>query len=127
MLPTFMRIHALLLVVFGLAFWVAPGPLRMLSLYGVPADGWEVVAFARLLGVFALSFAALLWTASRLPDASLHAIARTVCVLQWVGGALILIQQYAIWNNPTGALTVALFVLLAGAYSVGLTGKPLGG
>lgn len=125
MLPTLMRIHAGLLVVFGLSFWLAPGPLWMLSLYGVPSDGWEMVAFARLLGVFALSFAALLWTASRLPDAPLHAIARTVCIFQWVGGVLILAQQYAIWNNVTGALTVALFLLLAGAYSVGLKRRPL--
>ena len=115
-LSVLMVVNAIVAVVFGLGFVLAPG--QAASLYspeaGVPEVGAVLELVAQLFGTALLAFAVLTWVARNAPDSEARqAILLALFVGDAVGFVVSLIAQLGGVVNALGWSTVAIYLLLA--------------
>ena len=108
---TLMVINAIVAVVFGAGFILAPG--QVVSLYGVE-DTAALKYTVQLLGAAFLGFAVLTWSARNSPESEARgAIVLALFIADGVGFVLALVGQLGNVVNALGWLTVAIYLLLA--------------
>ena len=114
-LNTFLKIHAVIALVFGLGFVFIPA--LILSFY-TPVELNEAGVFmARLFGSAILTYAAVLWFASDTPDSEAkRAIVKGFFFTMLIGLAVTLHFQLTGPINALGWTTVALYGFLAVSY-----------
>lgn len=114
-LNTFLKIHAVIALVFGLGFILIPA--LILSFY-TSVELNEAGAFmARLFGSAILTYAAVLWFASDTPDSEAkRAIVKGFFYTMLIGFAVTLHFQLTGSINALGWTTVALYAFLAISY-----------
>jgi uncharacterized membrane protein len=125
-LSSFLSIHAVLLLGFGIAFALY-GPL-MLAFFAIPETlqidaltYWHLAAFARMFGA-ALFGSGLLLFALRSPIKKLdHESQRGIVFALLLSNAMGLLvsltQQTSVWQTPAGWITSAIFAALLIGYS----------
>lgn len=121
-LNTLFAINAVVAVLFGLAFVLAPG--LVLSNYGLSADDTASL-LARLLGVEFIGYNIVTWLARQMDSKQ----ARRYVVLSHVvseslAGIVALIAQLSGLLNPMGWTSVGIYLLFALAYAYFLFVKP---
>ena len=110
-LSLLMTINAIVAVVFGLAFVIAPGQAG--ALYGVTADA-QFRYLAQLFGSALVGFGVLTWAARNAPATDARkAIVLALFVSEGLGFVLALLGQIAGVVNTMGWSTVAIYLLLA--------------
>ena len=113
-LSTLMAINAVVAVVFGIAFVVAPG--QPISLYG-STETAALKYTAQLYGSALITFAVLAWTARYASESQARkAIILAFLVGDAIGFVVSLIGQLGNVVNAMGWLTVALYLFLALGY-----------
>jgi hypothetical protein len=114
MVRTVVRLHTGILVVAGFALLIAPEPI--LSVFGVYAPAFPVLALTRVLAGLIIVLAAAVTTMPQLPaPARVHALA-SLGATYGLLSVLCFVQQVAIWTSVAGALLSAALVLNAGAF-----------
>ena len=110
-LSLLMTVNAIVAVIFGLAFVVAPG--QAASIYGVTADA-QFRYLAQLFGSALVGFAVLTWAARKAPASDARkAIVLALFISDGLGFVLALLGQIAGVMNSFGWSTVAVYLLLA--------------
>jgi len=110
-LSLLMTVNAIVAVVFGLAFVIAPGQAG--ALYGVTADA-QFRYLAQLFGSALVGFGVLTWAARNAPATDARkAIVLALFVSEGLGFVLALLGQIAGVVNTMGWSTVAIYLLLA--------------
>jgi len=110
-LSLLMTVNAIVAVVFGLAFVIAPGQAG--ALYGVSADA-QFRYLAQLFGSALVGFGVLTWAARNAPASDARkAIVLALFVSEGLGFVLALLGQIAGVVNTMGWSTVAIYLLLA--------------
>lgn len=116
------RLNVIHVSAFGLAALFGAtllAPAAILKALGVPDLSFATLGVVRMAGVFALAFAAVLWSARRWlysPEG-----AGTLWVLAIVCGmiALMLVaQQVTVWSGLTDVVPVVFLSLLSAAYAM---------
>lgn len=115
-LSALMILNAIIAVVFGLGFVLAPS--QVASFYspevGITEAGAVLEVVARLFGASLLTFAVLTWVARNAPDSEVR---RAILLALFVGDvAGCVISLFAVLGgavNALGWLTVAIYLLLA--------------
>jgi hypothetical protein len=80
--------------------------------YGIPlGKPWQAMALVRLLGLVLLAFGLLCWMFRDAAEPLRHQVAGTLFGFFSLACLVALGQQLAIWNRPTGWLTVAVLGL----------------
>jgi xanthine/uracil permease len=113
-LSTLMVVNAVVGLVFGTGFVLAPG--ESLALYGHTST--PVLDYlAQLLGAALLTFAVLTWAARKAPDSDARrAILLALVVGYAIGFVLALIAQLKGVENTLGWSTVATYFLLSSGF-----------
>ncbi|MDH3291304.1 MAG: hypothetical protein OEO20_10570 [Gemmatimonadota bacterium] len=110
-LSALMIVNAIVAVVFGLGFVLAPG--QVTSFYS-PEVGATLEYVAQLFGAALLGFAVLTWVARNAPDSEARrAILLALFVGDGVGFVIALIAQLGGIVNALGWSTVAIYLVLA--------------
>jgi hypothetical protein len=110
-LSALMIVNAIVAVVFGLGFVLAPG--QVTSFYS-PEVGITLEYVAQLFGAALLGFAVLTWVARNAPDSEARrAILLALFVGDGVGFVIALIAQLGGVVNTLGWSTVAIYLVLA--------------
>jgi hypothetical protein len=126
--------NAILFIALGIGFALY-GPI-MIDAYGMldfaEADGgiyWFTASFARLIGVPLFGYGLLLWAISDLvvsealsPDKK-RRIILAVLLGNILGLFVAITQQWQVWINPAGWLTIAVFAILVIGYAYTLAQK----
>lgn len=113
-LKSFLSIHAIIALVYGLGFIVMPGVL--VGYFGGHL-GPTGVFMGRLFGSALLTYAAVLWLARAAEDSTARrAITLGFFLTMIVGGAVSLHEQLKGIVNMLGWSTVALYFVLAACY-----------
>lgn len=119
-------INAILFIGLGIAFTLY-GPL-MVNFYGIletESSGlsyWYVTSFARMFGVILFGYGFLIWAIKNVPEdeSTQPQVRRKIIFAQLlvalVGFIVAIIQQYNIWLNLTGWITVVVFLSLTLGY-----------
>jgi hypothetical protein len=115
-LSVLMIVNAIIAIVFGLGFILAPG--QVASFYSPEGAGPEVGAVleivAQLFGAALVAFAVLTWVARNAPDSEARrAILLALFVGDSVGFIIALIAQLGGAVNALGWSTVVIYLLLA--------------
>jgi hypothetical protein len=114
-LNDFLKIHAVIALVFGLGFILVPA--LILSFYTTVEINEMGVFMSRLFGSAILTYAAVLWFASDTPDSEAkRAIVKGFFITMIIGFAVTLHFQLTGTINALGWSTVALYALLALGY-----------
>jgi hypothetical protein len=127
-LNNLIQLNAILFLALGIAFAVY-GPLGinafgMLDISG--ADGaayWFTASFARLLGAGLFGYGFLLWAVSDLvagdflPPVKRQRIVLALLLANIVGLFVAVTQQWQVWINLAGWITIAIYSLLTLAYA----------
>lgn len=114
-LNTFLKIHAVIALVFGLGFIFIPA--LVLSFYTSVELGEAGLLMARLFGSAILTYTAVLWFASDTPDSEAkRAIIKGFFLTMLIGFAVALHFQLTGNINALGWSTVALYAFLAACY-----------
>lgn len=113
-LSTLFIINAILAILFGLGFILAPE--AVLAPYGIATDS-AGIALARLLGVSFIEVGILAWLARNIESTS---AVRVITLAYFIGNAVgfivTLIDQLGGLANALGWTTVAIYLLLALGY-----------
>jgi len=110
-LRTLMLVNAIVALIFGVAFVVAPG--QTMALYLISADA-PLRLTGQLLGGSLVSFAVLTWLARNAGDSEARrAILLSLFVGDAVGFVVSLIGQLGGVLNSLGWLNVAIYLVLA--------------
>ncbi len=113
-LSIFMSIHAILLLLFGIAFLLVPS--WTLSLYGASTNDAGLLA-GRAFAVSNIMFAAILWSARDANDAQLLAVIVAALSLgNLVNAGIAAEGQFAGTLNTLGWPNVALFAMIGLGY-----------
>lgn len=133
-LNSLILINAILFIALGIAFALY-APL-MIDAYGMlqisGADGasyWFTASFARLLGAALFGYGFLLWAVRDLLASNIHAQeSRRRVILALIIGNIIgvfvaVTQQWQIWTNLAGWLTIGAYLLLTLGYAYQLIRK----
>lgn len=108
---TLMVINAIVALIFGAGFILAPG--QVVSIYGVEETA-ALKYIGQLFGAALLGFAVLTWSARNSPESeSRAAIVLALFIADAVGFVLALIGQLGDVVNALGWSTVAIYLLLA--------------
>jgi len=115
-LSALMVVNAIIAVVFGLGFILAPS--QVASFYspevGAPEVGSVLRVVAQLFGAALVAFAVLTWVARNARDSEARrAILLALFIGDAVGFVIALIAQFGGAVNALGWLTVAIYLLLA--------------
>jgi hypothetical protein len=115
-LSALMIVNAIVAVVFGIGFVIAPS--QVASFYspaaGAPEVGAVLRVVAQLFGAALLTFAVLTWVARNAPDSEARrAIVLALFIGDAVGFVISVIAQIGGAVNALGWLTVAIYLLLA--------------
>lgn len=122
----FFTFNAIIFIALGIAFALY-GPL-MVNFYGIletESSGlsyWYVTSFARMYGVILFGYGFLIWAIKNVPEDenTQPQVRRKIIFAQLlvslVGSIVAIIQQYTIWWNLTGWITVAVFLSLTIGY-----------
>jgi hypothetical protein len=115
-LSALMTVNAIVAVVFGLGFIVAPS--QVASFYspevGAAEAGGALRVIAQLLGAALVAFAVLTWVARNAPDSEARrAILLALFIGDGVGFVIALIAQIGGAVNALGWSTVAIYLLFA--------------
>lgn len=114
-LNAFLKVHAIIALVFGLGFLFIPA--LILSFYSAVALNEAGVFMARLFGSAILTYAAVLWFAADTPDSEAkRAIVKGFFYTMLIGLAVVLHFQLTGPINALGWTTVALYAFLAISY-----------
>jgi hypothetical protein len=114
-LNNFLKIHAVIALVFGLGFVFIPA--LILSFYTDVALNAAGAFMARLFGSAILTYAAVLWLASDTPDSEAkQAIVKGFFFTMLIGLAVTLHFQLTGPINALGWTTVALYAFLSLCY-----------
>src|SRR2546422_10324351 len=106
----FMLLHAIITLVFGIAFVVAPKPT--LALYGVPTDATGTF-MARVFGAALIQIGLVAWLAKNGTDTpALRAIQRGYAGGLAVGLVIALVGQFSGLFNALGWSSVLIYLLL---------------
>jgi hypothetical protein len=114
-LSTLLGINAVLALLFGLGFLIAPGP--MLSAYGATPSP-ELAQMARFFGSGLLGYAILTWLARGITDAGARRAIVLSLILSFGVGFVV-----AVWGQISGVvhalgwLTVALYLVFGLGYA----------
>ncbi len=127
-LNNLIQINAILFIGLGIAFALY-GPLGI-NAYGMldisGADGaayWFTASFARLLGAGLFGYGFLLWAITDvaagdfLPPAKRQRIVLALLLANIVGLFVAVTQQWQVWVNLAGWLTIAVYALLTLGYA----------
>jgi hypothetical protein len=110
-LSTLMIINAVIALVFGIAFVLAPG--QAMQLYGVTAEA-PLELVAQLLGAAFISFGVLTWSARNIAESEVRrAIILALFIGDGIGFLVSFIRQIGGVVNALGWSTVAIYLLLA--------------
>jgi hypothetical protein len=114
-LSALMIVNAIVAVVFGLGFILAPS--QVASFYspaaGAPEVGGVLQVIAQLFGAALVGFAVLTWVARNAPDSEARrAILLAMFIGDAVGFVIALIAQFGGAVNALGWSTVAIYLLL---------------
>ena len=121
-LSTLMVINAVVALVFGIAFVLAPAQTG--SLYGVTADA-PLEYVAQLMGAAFIGFGVLAWLASHVAESGARrAIVLALLVNDAIGFVVALIRQLGGAVNAFGWLNVAIYLLLAWGFAYFQFAKP---
>jgi hypothetical protein len=114
-LGTFLKVHAVIALVFGLSFIVMPA--TVLSYY-TTVEVNDIGAFmSRLYGTALLTFAAVLWFASDTDDSGARrAIVKGFFFTAIIGAVVAIHHQLTGQINALGWSTVAIYGFLAAMY-----------
>lgn len=114
-LNTFLKIHAIIALVFGLGFLLIPATI--LSFYTAVELNEAGTFMSRLFGSAILTYAAVLWFASDTPDSEAkRAIVKGFFLTMLIGLGVVLHFQLTGPINALGWSTVALYAFLAFSY-----------
>lgn len=115
LLNTFLKIHAIIALVFGLGFLLIPATI--LSFYTEVELNEAGTFMSRLFGSAILTYAAVLWFASDTPDSEAkRAIVKGFFLSMLVGLGVALHFQLTGPINALGWSTVALYAFLSFSY-----------
>jgi len=115
-LSTLLVINAILAVVFGLAFVLAPDATG--TLYGVTGDDPVSTYLAQLLGAAFIGVGVVTWMARKAAASdALQAVVLAYFISNSIAFVVALINQLAGVVNALGWLSVALYLLLALGYA----------
>lgn len=131
-ITNFVLINAILFIALGIAFALY-GPI-VINAFGIlsftEADGgiyWFTASFARLAGAALFGYGFLLWATYDLLKSQLastpHIRKLTLALLMSniLGLFVAITQQWSIWINTAGWLTIGLFAFFTLAYAYYLT------
>ncbi len=117
-LSTLMTVKAVICILFGLIFVLAPGVL--LTYYGFRNAEPGMLFMAQLYGATFLLLGLLLWFARSAKDSeALRAIVVAVCAGDAIGFVVVLLGELGGVMNGLGWLVVALYFLLSIAFGYG--------
>ncbi|MEE9599568.1 MAG: hypothetical protein V3V66_03825 [Anaerolineales bacterium] len=121
-IKSLMVINAIVALVFGAGFILAPG--QGISLYGVEETA-ALKYTVQLIGAAFLGFAVLTWSARNSPESEARgAIVLALFIADGVGFVLSLIGQLGNVLNALGWSTVAIYLLLALGFGYFQFAKP---